>query len=265
VRHARLLPREVCCTLRKVKDNCGTQAYPDCLLRAREKATRGRAAQAKRETDTMTATPRRGGAAGTAGCGGGGRRGAKLGFWIGLIIGFLSVLAPLWATSDHDAAASSSFSTTTATTIHLGGGSGSAANGKRISPNSLTNGPNSGREPILKATLRRESLQDAPSCVHTFGQLELVNTVRENILSFGVLLYDIHSLTQSIASTFDIPFDLLPSLLLFSAAPDRLDRHPLDPDRRRNDGARIPAAIQYAICDANERYVRVLGRFPRQR
>jgi hypothetical protein len=127
--------------------------------------------------------PRRGG--GATGCGCVGRRRATLGFWLGVLIGFLSVLAPLWATSDHDPAASSfsasTASSATATTKPSGGGA--ASNGNRISSNALSDEPSSSHEPVLKATLRRESLQDAPSCVHTFGQLELVNTVRTRITS----------------------------------------------------------------------------------
>jgi hypothetical protein len=98
--------------------------------------------------------------------------GAKLGFWLGLCVGLLSVMA-LLATSEHQVADGGK---------KRGSGSGTSRRGT----SSVSGNPPPQHEgTALRATLRKESLQDAPSCVHTFGQLELMNAVR---WSAGVVL-----------------------------------------------------------------------------
>jgi hypothetical protein len=73
------------------------------------------------------------------------------------------------------------------------GSVGSGAS-RRGSSSGSGNPPPQHEGTALRATLRKESLQDAPSCVHTFGQLELMNAVRRSavvvlVLSVGRLYY----------------------------------------------------------------------------
>lgn len=67
-----------------------------------------------------------------------------------------------------------------------------------------TNNDQYGEDPQvgLKVTLRKESLDDAPSCMHTFAQLELLNLVsrrRRACASSALLCYIDHQLATPTA------------------------------------------------------------------
>jgi hypothetical protein len=101
--------------------------------------------------------------------------GARHGFWLGLCAGLLSVMALLAASESHQVGNDGGAAKKDREGINRRGGNPAGAS-KRSPPPSQQQGI--AAQQALRATLRLESFQDAPSCVHTFGQLELMNSVR---------------------------------------------------------------------------------------